>query len=58
MPESVQWLASRGRIDEARAVAERTGFPMPDLKALAGEAKAEEKTVGFVGLFKSTPCRR
>ena len=30
MPESVQWLVARGRIDEARAVSARTGVPMPD----------------------------
>src|SRR4051812_36825799 len=30
MPESVAWLASRGRFDEARAVSVRTGVPMPE----------------------------
>ena len=30
MPESVPWLVARGRIDEAWAVSERTGVPMPD----------------------------
>ena len=30
MPESVAWLASRGRMEEARAMSERTGVPMPE----------------------------
>ncbi|MBH0119664.1 MFS transporter [Rhodococcus sp. CX] len=46
MPESVQWLVARGRIDEARAVSARTGVPMPD--SLAPPAKTER--VGFAGL--------
>jgi AAHS family benzoate transporter-like MFS transporter len=29
MPESVAWLAARGRIDEARALSERTGVAIP-----------------------------
>src|SRR5919112_5205575 len=30
MPESVAWLASRGRMEEARAISARTGVPLPD----------------------------
>ncbi|GAA3844102.1 MFS transporter [Amycolatopsis tucumanensis] len=28
LPESAKWLAARGRVDEARAVSERTGVPL------------------------------
>lgn len=49
MPESVVWLVSRGRIDEARAVAERTGVEMPTLDA-AAEAE-EQGATGYAGLF-------
>ena len=54
MPESVAWLASRGRMDEARAVAEKTGFDMPVAPAV-NPAAAEAASAGFVGLFKSYP---
>src|SRR5215217_5579159 len=30
MPESVAWLASRGRVDEARAISAKTGIPLPE----------------------------
>lgn len=57
MNESVAWLAARGKIDQARAVSERTGVPMPDLAAAtaaknapARKVPANEK-VGFAGLF-------
>ena len=30
MPESVAWLAARGRMEEARAIAERTGVDIPE----------------------------
>ncbi len=53
MPESIAWLAARGRMDEARAMSERTGVPMPELAvATAGQAQpsGHDKT-GFAGLF-------
>jgi MFS transporter, AAHS family, benzoate transport protein len=49
MPESVAWLVSRGRIKEARAVAEATGVEMP--VAAAAEAAEETGAVGYRGLF-------
>ena len=53
MPESVAWLAARGRMDEARAMSERTGVPIPEI-ATPGSALHEpsghDKT-GFAGLF-------
>ena len=48
MPESVVWLVSRGRIEEARRVAEATGVEM--LPASAAVA-AEQGAAGYRGLF-------
>ncbi|MGE0298824.1 MFS transporter [Pseudonocardia sp.] len=50
MPESPTWLAARGRIDEARAVSERTGVPLAEVPPV-GEASARRERVGFAGLF-------
>lgn len=56
MPESVAWLAARGRLDEARALSERIGVPMP---AAAAPAPASDHTPahtqrsGFAGLFSA-----
>lgn len=53
MPESVVWLAARGRLDEARAISLRTGVevpsPVPAAVVLA-QPVAEDKA-GFAGLF-------
>jgi AAHS family benzoate transporter-like MFS transporter len=49
MPESVAWLVSRGRIDEARAVAERAGVELPAARTEA--AVAETGPTGYRGLF-------
>lgn len=55
MPESVQWLAARGRMEEAKALSARTGFPLPDPEIQA-QAEAEKKNaVGYSGLFKTYP---
>ena len=51
MPESVAWLAARGRIDEARALSERTGVAIP-VAATTGTATAQSpRKSGFAGLF-------
>jgi AAHS family benzoate transporter-like MFS transporter len=58
MPESVAWLASRGRFEEARAVSARTGVPIPE-EAPKAPTKAETEMpvgggrAGFAGLFGS-----
>ena len=55
MPESVAWLAARGRMEEARALSERTGIELPE----AVPVKAAEPTsagagkLGFAGLFSA-----
>jgi MFS transporter, AAHS family, benzoate transport protein len=56
MPESVAWLASRGRLEEARAVSARTGVEMPEAvstapTASAGVVPVTEGKAGFAGLF-------
>jgi AAHS family benzoate transporter-like MFS transporter len=50
MPESVAWLVSRGRMDQALALSERTGVPLPEAPT-AAQAAAKREKVGFAGLF-------
>ncbi len=56
MPESVAWLAARGRMDEAHALSERTGvsIPIAPTASTANNRTSEvtEKS-GFAGLFSS-----
>lgn len=47
MPESVVWLVSRGRLDEARRIAEETGVEMPAAVAL----EEQQGAAGYRGLF-------
>lgn len=52
MPESVAWLASHGRMEEARALSERTGVPLPEAHPVHADAPAVAGSrKGFVGLF-------
>ena len=58
MPESVAWLASRGRMQEAQALAEQIGVPLPELHAHAATAAADNgpsdaHRSGFSGLFSA-----
>jgi len=58
MPESVAWLAARGRMDEARAIAERTGVDIPEPEqpaARTSEATPGGGKAGWAGLFSSYP---
>jgi MFS transporter, AAHS family, benzoate transport protein len=51
MPESPTWLLSRDRIEEARAVSERTGIPLDEAPPVAAPAGGRRERVGFAGLF-------
>jgi AAHS family benzoate transporter-like MFS transporter len=50
MPESVAWLAARGRLQEARDLSARTGVDMPVATAHTSAPQSADKT-GFAGLF-------
>ena len=51
MPESVAWLASRGRMDEARALSAKTGIPVPEDEAPGTSAGGPVDRPGYAGLF-------
>ena len=58
MPESVAWLAARGRVNEAQALSERTGVALPVTRPAQGSSQPNitgnvtDKT-GFAGLFSA-----
>ncbi|WP_061136086.1 MFS transporter [Caballeronia fortuita] len=53
MPESVAWLVSRDRLDEAREIAARTGVQIPQAthSAPATSASVAHIRAGWLGLF-------
>ena len=57
MPESVVWLAARGRIADARALAERTGVDMPIAAPPSAKSMSDpiDGRASWAGLFTSYP---
>ena len=53
MPESVAWLASRGRLDEARAVSSGTGVDAPAGATAGGSGPVAADRAGYAGLFRA-----
>jgi AAHS family benzoate transporter-like MFS transporter len=56
MPESVAWLASRGRIEEARELANRIGVDLPEshqTHAAVDQPPHDAHRSGFAGLFSA-----
>lgn len=57
MPESVSWLVSRGRIEQARVISAKTGMPLTaetaSTAATAAEPAKQQGAPGFAGLFSS-----
>jgi MFS transporter, AAHS family, benzoate transport protein len=53
MPESVAWLAARGRMDEARALSERTGVAIPAAAPSRDNTLPASDKAGFAGLFSA-----
>ncbi len=52
MPESIAWLASRGKMDKAMALSQKTGVPIPEAPPVRPEtAKASDSRSGWAGLF-------
>ena len=56
MPESVAWLAARGRTEEALALSQRIGVPMPEVAtsaAVDNKSQVQTNRSGFAGLFSA-----
>lgn len=53
MPESVAWLASRGKMEKAMQVSLRTGIPIPEAPPVQANAKPSDTRAGWAGLFSS-----
>jgi AAHS family benzoate transporter-like MFS transporter len=55
LPESIAWLTSRGRDEEARRWSARTGIPVPATVPADRPAASRPPRAGFVGLFRDYP---